>query len=897
MALSKLYFVYGLDTSCFYTDEENNIEKKLYKARNLKVLIKDRLKNNNSDKRVQGKTKHQLSFLNKYINKYKAKLKKILSDNIDMTREVRSDKIYNKNNEPSLKRRVSIFDSTLTRCFGLKEREFNTEIVIVKVYFFDVAKSIIKNGFYMNGHKYVFFSSSAGQIRTKKLVAVREDLLNQNWNTLTAGLTIEDINAKGGMNINKYLAYLALCNSATDVWEDFNIDRCVVVEDFENSVLGTVDFIDEKTYQIERKTINLPFTQTDGCGMILPCLSDRNFMTRLPWVKGLLAKFDFVKFITENNANPIVTDIYGDNHNVIEENIQIVFTKSQFKMWKFFDNWQQYKDNFKKYHCTAGKCNVEEDVFAESVINYQMIQTLSDLSDDEIRSLSSDNDKDIQNLAVDMKTMLKVFGVTPWNNNKTNFQKCLEKYPELLSDTYSRQTIRELKNKLECDLWSARFSINGKYTFVIPDLYAFCEWLFLHNENPQGLLQDGEVCCKLFDNNKKLDCLRSPHLYLEHSVRINKTNINWFDTNAIYISCHDLISRILQCDFDGDKLLITDNAVLVNAAERNIQKKDVVPLFYNMGKANAEILNSDTLFKGLLLAYNGGNIGSPSNDITKIWNSGEITDEALTVVKWLVMEVNFIIDYSKTLYKPERPQWVNDIIVKYTKEKIPYFFQFAKKKKLGQVKSVTECTVDRIKGLFPKRKLNFNFRIDNIGKFDYKVLMCNPDEKFKQDIADKFKEVTSNLNFNNVSDKQIYNYFAVYENAKADILSLGYSVDEIVDNIIIDLFANRKTPMKKAFWTLFGDIVYNNICNNITDNFIQCKKCHKRFYKKRKDQIYCSKCTGYKKQGIKTIVCCDCGKEMVVKSTCREVRCSKCKEVKKRLDTKLRVRKHRELRL
>ena len=32
MALNKLYYVYGLDTACFYTDKENEIEKYLLKA-------------------------------------------------------------------------------------------------------------------------------------------------------------------------------------------------------------------------------------------------------------------------------------------------------------------------------------------------------------------------------------------------------------------------------------------------------------------------------------------------------------------------------------------------------------------------------------------------------------------------------------------------------------------------------------------------------------------------------------------------------------------------------------------------------------------------------------------------------------------------------------------------
>lgn len=877
VALSKLYYVYGIDTACFYTDEENELEKQLVRARYLRNKIKNKYKNcSKARKSCKNQT---FKFLNNFIKDTKEELKNKIQDNENIVRTVRNDKILDIDGKPQLKKRVSIFDSTLTRCFNLKEREFNTEIIIVQVYFTDIAKSIVKNGFYMNGYKYKFFSASAGQIRTKKLVAVREDLLNENWNTLTAGLTIDDINARGGMNINKFLAYLALCNSATDLWRDFDIDRCIVVDDFENTINGTVDFIDDTTYEITRITKELEFTQTDGCGMILPCLTDKNFMVRIPWVKGLLARFDFVRFIHENNVNGIVKDIYGVKHNIIEENIQIIFTKSQFKMWKFFPSWNTYKEKYKQFNCTAGKCNEEEDIFSDSVINYQMIQTLSDLTDDEIKQLAYENDKDIQNLASDVKTMQKVFGATPWNTDKNGFQKCLERYPELLSDTYCRQTLKDLKNKLERDLWSARFEINGKYTFVIPDLYAFCEWLFLQDKQPQGLLQDGEVCCKLFGNDVKLDCLRSPHLYVEHPIRVNKIFNDWFDTNAVYISCHDLISRIVQCDYDGDRLLVTDNQTLINAAERNNRDKNIVPLFYNMRKANAEILTPDSLFKGLLLAYNGGNIGEPSNNITKMWNSGDIKNETLHIVKWLVMDVNYTIDYAKTLYKPTRPKEVNDTIVEYTKAKVPYFFMFAKNKKEDVVNSISNCPIDRIVNLFPKRKLNFNFKFNNIGKFDYRVLMNNPDTEFHQDIADKFKEVTSKLPFNHVSDKKMFNYLAVYQNAKFEILSLNYSQEEIIDSIILDLFVYRKTPMKKAFWTLFGDEVYDNVKRNIDDNFVQCEKCHKRFYKHSALEKYCNKCKGYKKKKTKIVVCIDCGNEFKTSSLAnKKKRCDSCQK-------------------
>lgn len=879
MALNKLYYVYGLDTACFYTDEENQIEKRNIRARCLKNKLRSKYPKKsdiqNADK------KKTLAFLNETISTTKATLKETLHKNINVTRTVRNDKILNKLNEPSLKRRVSIFDSDLTRCFELKEREFNEEIIIVKVYFFDVAESIIKNGFYMNGKKYVFFLASAGQIRTKKLVAVREDLLNKHWKTLTAGLTIEDINKQGGMNVNKFLAYLSLCNSGTDVWDDFDIDRCIVVEDFENEVHGVVDYIDDKTFEITRMEHDLPVAQIDGAGLILPSVSEYNFMTRLPWVKGLLAVFDFVRFIKERNASPVVTDVYGESHDIIKENIKIIFTKSQFKMWKYYKNWQEYKDNFKKYNCTAAKCNVEEDEFDNAVINYQMIQTLSDMTDDEIKSLAVNNDKTLNNIATDMKTMLKVFGATPWNQNKTGFEKCLEKYPELLSDIYSKQTLREIKNKLEKNLWSARFDVEGKYTFVIPDLYAFCEWLFLKEEKPKGLLDDGYVCCKLFKDKEKLDCLRSPSLYVEHPIRINKTDIDWYSTNAIYISSHDFISRIIQCDFDGDKLLVVNHPTLVAAAERNNKEKSIVPLFYTMSKAKAEILTPESLYNGLIMAYTGGNIGEISNSITKIWNSGEITEEKLKVVKWLVMMNNFTIDYAKTLYKPTPPASINKIITKYTKSKTPAFFRYAKGKEKHQVEAISNSPVDRIRKIYKKRNLKYNFKQNNIGVFDYHTLMNNQDIEVDQNVVDKFRAITRRLNFNITNDRKFFNQHVVYEKAKQDILDNHYNTKDVVDMLIIDLFAKRKTPNKKAFWTLFGDIVFENIDKNIKDNFIQCKKCHQRFYSKRVDQVYCSKCRGYKKINIKTMICCECGKEFNVDArNMKKIRCDNCQHEK-----------------
>lgn len=68
--------------------------------------------------------------------------------------------------------------------------------------------------------------------------------------------------------------------------------------------------------------------------------------------------------------------IYGVEHDVLAEDIQIIFYKSQFKMHKYFDSWRQYQENFQKYGCEAGICNMEDDVFEDAKINYQMLKKI-----------------------------------------------------------------------------------------------------------------------------------------------------------------------------------------------------------------------------------------------------------------------------------------------------------------------------------------------------------------------------------------------------------------------------------------------------------------------------------------------------------------------------------------
>lgn len=837
IALNKQVHIYSVDTSFFY----NKSEQKIYRKQNRCYLFRNELnkrKNNKNyqSKEQQEKIKKHLEYINKRIKILKNKLYVEFSKN-NKIRTLNVDWL-------SAKHIISIFESVLTRTLQIRTNSLSTEIFVVQTYYFDILKDIILNGFIFDNEKYICLTASAGQIRTKKTVFIKEKTFEKYKNTLTCGLSVEDINKQGGVNINKYLAYLALSNSATDEWKDFDINKTIVVDDLETIIRTVVDFIDEKTYEITRKEMDIPINHTDGCGMILPQLSKKSFMVRLPWMKGLLVSVPFDLF-AKKFGKYIVKDIYGKEYDIIKDNIQIIFTKSQFKMWRYYKSWNEYKENFIKYKCQAGICNEEEDQLDDKKLNYQMLQTLTDIENKELYKLASTTRNNILNIGRDRNTMLRVLGVVDSSKPKNYMQQALSIYPELLHDTYSKEILKQTKRSLVKEARAGKLNIKAKYCFVTPDVYAFCEFLFLGDVNPKGLLKNGEVYCSLYKNGDKLDVLRSPHLYREHAIRTNVLDYEkkkWFITKGIYTSIHDPISKLLMFDNDGDKVLVAVDYTLVSVAERNM--KNIVPLFYNMATANKEIINNLAIYNGLKTAYTGGNIGVISNEISKIWNSDNIN---LDVVKFLVAENNFVIDFAKTLYKPIRPEDKKHLITQYSKMKVPHFFIYAKNKHKKDVEQLNYSTVNRLEKIIPNPRINF--RISGLEKFDYRMLMSgeNVNVDLNKSIIDKYTELDSKSHFMIPRDNENdTNSSYMFQEIKNALLSINNDVKYVVDVLIEYLYKYKNSSYKVTLWECFGDVIVENLKRNLEKKYgkdiVYCESCRDRMKDVASNKKYCDKC-------------------------------------------------------
>ena len=294
---------------------------------------------------------------------------------------------------------------------------------------------------------------------------------------------------------------------------------------------------------------------------------------------------------------------------------------------------------------------------------------------------------------------------------------------------------------------------------------------------------------------------------------------------------------------DGDKLLVIKDRLLTKVAKRNMQ--GIVPLFYDMKKAKPRIINNDVFYESMVLAYTSGNIGPPSNLITIVHNNNESDrEEALKVVKWLTMEVNFTIDGSKTLYFIKRPKEADKIIKRHTKGKVPNFFQYAKDKLPYQVEPPNNSTMNCIAAKIPDSKIKFS---KSISKFDYRMLMnldcdfsISPDSPVVK--AYDYWNARQNL-FNEEDENQKDQDLYKYKQIRSKIIEeSNRDLDYIVNTLVAVLYTSRRASAKKTLWVCFGDVMLANLKRNLEGKGKVCQICGRRFIpnKFRPGSVCCS---------------------------------------------------------
>ena len=762
---------------------------------------------------------------------------------------------YDKDGKPieeseNVNKQIALFESEMVRYSesDLDDFPLVMEIVYMKIaYQTLVFKQILERGLLIDDKKYVFLTSTTSQMKNSEFVLVQEAFYNKNQNKFMCGLTDDIINQKGGCNSGKYLAYKGLPLSASILPEGYeiDIDKCLLVPDFSTIVNEKVECIDidhakREFIGIERREEDIEIPQTDGAGMFLPGLLPTSAQIRCSHLKGAIFPFDFRKFLGQDEVEGIkpdsmIKDAWGNMHDVIKEDIQVIFTASQLKLWKYYNSWEEYKKAFHEngMRIAINKfADMEPKGYAKT--SYQFIQTLSSekLTDEKIAELCADTIEYLDMMKTDLDTMIKIA-----SKDDDYISMALEVYKDLVYDEY-------IQSKLESKFKSERNDARGNklilkdslYSYICPDLYAFCTWLFCGIENPQGIIPHNYVYNSFYNEKsyEVVDCLRSPHLYVEHGIRkLVKDDIlekckEWFNDLDTIVSSHDLLCRLLMFDVDGDEILLTPNKTIIECVPDNI-----VPLYYIPFDPVKSEINNDAIYQAIVSCMENTQIGDISNVMTKNYNNA---DTDIEFNKVMCCYNNLSIDYPKTQDIVELGQYEE----KYNAlkaEKNPYFFIYAKGKSKDACKKLSNSNADRVCAYIHRRTGNKNYAWKDLEKKFNPSILFNNENPVTID-SEKYCELEKVMFLLKKKERRLV--FSINEAAKEMGRSEGWEEKNsqydvfyhMCEKLIINIFDSREEATeylldmeylqrenehrsKNILWNCFGDLVYKNICNNL----------------------------------------------------------------------------------
>lgn len=536
----------------------------------------------------------------------------------------------------SVKKEISIINNKIDEMLFMPE--------YVSVVIDDIAhyRKIIKDGLYINGFKYVRLMCSAGQARVNTVILIREDYEEELKKRLKCGAK----NVK--ITKNKYNAYFALSSSSTYLIPKPNV---YLINDCEIEMEKKVDWIskiptEEKTKLSNNERVTeefktLVFNLFDGCGAVSVEFAKRvaeelgldyipaAFCIRCAYVKGMVFVIDFKQYAKEHNIE-YVTDMYGNQRKI--EDMDMILTKSQFKLYNAYDSMDDYdrlcEENGIFWGVTKVTPKIDDCHFRS---NYQFCQAIDLMNDDDVAELCQPTVEWLSNVANDdvYYSLLYLLGNICdktdidyndiLNLTSDNICRALILNHQMINDEYIKQTIIFSINKKIRESYLGKLILDGNFSVMIPDMYAFMQHAFGHEVT--GALNEFEHYSHFWNEREKKEvvAMRSPLTWRSEVNKLtlikNELTQKWFKylTSGIVYNvwgCDCIIHA--DSDFDGDIVATTDNPVFLKC------RYDNLPITYNKSTVDKEYINEEELYLADIQSFNS-TIGQITNISTSFY--------------------------------------------------------------------------------------------------------------------------------------------------------------------------------------------------------------------------------------------------------------------------------------
>lgn len=458
-----------------------------------------------------------------------------------------------------------------------------------------------KTGFNVDGIHYVRYKRSAGSSRQGKCLFIDERLYAAMASWGECGLTAQN-------DLASWEAYKALSLSSIKGIVNIPIEGILFVPDYKSKFHDEVVSVELRDGNLiaETKTAEIINDIWDGESLLDESLFAGNYSTKhmmllrnkffkscafrtklKKWIKDKGITLDHLK---SRKCVTLATDI---------SQIVMVTTPNSLKYLKFVgglsqENVRRWSDHVDSIFGLV-KCDKRTRYFDGRMVlsSYQLLNTLG-LTAEQADSLLRDSKEYIKTIRNDIDFMRfhfsnvcakegdynedsddeesgnsdgladradVLFGLMNINND---FQRT-ELYNDFRDDMVENQKSRLLAGRVLVSGINATLFGNG------PELLKY-----IAGEEIVSDLTHGQIRCSKFGNGQKLLCARSPHVTMGNLYCV-ENNLdgdiwNYFDLgdNIVCVNAIDenIQQRLNGCDYDSDTVLITDDSMLIETAEK-----------------------------------------------------------------------------------------------------------------------------------------------------------------------------------------------------------------------------------------------------------------------------------------------------------------------------------------
>ena len=468
----------------------------------------------------------------------------------------------------------------------------------------DIRNYLYTSGFWCDGRHYVRFKRSSGSARVGKCLFIDERLYPKMHKWEMCGLKI---NQGDETDLASLEAYISLTTSSIMGTIDLCPQNILVIEDyeseFEDNVMAT-ELDDHKRLKTNPKTVTIKNKIWDGQSLMDVSKfsewkdKEREMGHWNPPLRGMLllrSRFfksccfntDIQKWFKDNGITD-VSQLHGKTRAACLDDIKLITTPSSIKFLKFgsLDMWlDKLEPGFgvvkyeKKTHFFDGR-------YVQT--HYQLLNTLQ-MTEEEVEEFMRQSYDYIGNIKTDpaflrhavkytYKPPEEEFTDQPILSNNEIIYKMLG-----VNDKFARTKIYinfrdNLIKSMIKNLRKGHILVRGNYSTLCGNPIEMLR-AAIGKFDGIGYMECGTVHSLNFDDGENLLCSRSPHVAVGNILLTKNRRYDLIDRymnptkEILFINSigENNLERLSGCDFDSDSLLITNNKILFDVAQRNYQ--------------------------------------------------------------------------------------------------------------------------------------------------------------------------------------------------------------------------------------------------------------------------------------------------------------------------------------